>query len=414
METARLSGGQGCYSILLNRGTGRIMKTEVFRRWPIGYMPFVCMMLALTMVLVVSSNQLYMESLPDEAADYGFGSADLSKLSDVDRQYLGLADDAESLLRNIAADLIIVEFVSVYCPGCQMQAPVFNQLYSAMAKDPTLQAKVKMVAIGVGNNQREVSQFKKNQEVVFPMLPDPKFTVYERLANSMRAPYTVLLKKSRNGDLILVSSHMGLIRSYESFLEEIKAVMQYSEDVLKLRQGERLAGDIVETTELKLSGEELIAKLRETMIKASSDKNLSVTIKAVPLPEGPKVYEGYVNSDGRHVKYFAVVVSRESICDICHAIQFIYVLDETGKLVSFEPIHLTKYENGNKIWNEKDLEKMRQNVIGRSILEPIDFDPEVDAVTSATITSAVIFHALAQGKRIFRSVIPSDKVDSAQ
>jgi uncharacterized protein with FMN-binding domain len=35
----------------------------------------------------------------------------------------------------------------------------------------------------------------------------------------------------------------------------------------------------------------------------------------------------------------------------------------------------------------------------------MNFDPEVDAVTSATITSAVIFHALSQGKKIFQSVV---------
>ena len=69
-------------------------------------------------------------------------------------------------------------------------------------------------------------------------------------------------------------------------------------------------------------------------------------------------------------------------------------------MVEFEPINLTKY--GNKVWNEDDVEKMRKRVLGKSVLQPMDYDPEVDAVTSATITSAVIFKALAQGKEILR------------
>lgn len=365
----------------------------------------VCLVSMLAMLLTATGNSPDIENPSNEAEDYSYGNVDLSGLSYGDKQYLGLTDGIKAVLVNVKADLIIVEFMSVYCPGCQVQVDIFNQLQSAMDKDPALRSRVKMIAIGVGNNQREVSQFIETQNAAFPILPDPKFEIYDRLANSMRAPYTVLLRKSDKGAVILVSSHKGLIKSYDSFLQEIKAVMKYDEDVLRLRQGEKLADDIVGTAELKLSEEELMAKLRQAIIKAAGDKNVDLAIKAIPLPDNSKVYEGIVTSDDKHPKYFAIVVSRESICDICHSIQFIYVLDGTGKIAGFEPIQLTKYENGNAIWNENDVEKMRRRFLGRSISQPMNFDPEVDAVTSATITCAVIFHALSQGKRIFQSVV---------
>jgi hypothetical protein len=100
-----------------------------------------------------------------------------------------------------------------------------------------------------------------------------------------------------------------------------------------------------------------------------------------------------------------VVVNRESVCDICHPIQFIYIFDEEGKILDFEPIYLTKY--GNEKWNQRDIVGMRRRIVGKSALQPADFDfePEVDAVTSATMTSAAIFQALANSREIYRLVI---------
>ena len=183
--------------------------------------------------------------------------------------------------------------------------------------------------------------------------------------------------------------------------------MQYTEDMIGLKQAEESTGTAFKRTKLRLSGVELMAKVRESMIRASEDENIDVTPKPVPLrvtpekPETPIVYEGRSENE----KYFAVVVNRESVCDICHAIQFIYVFDENGNIADFEPIHLTKY--GNKKWSEKDIAEMRQRIVGRSILHPVnfDFDSEVDAVSSATITSAVIFQSLTKSREIFRFVI---------
>ena len=340
-------------------------------------------------------------------ADRSYGSIDLSELSIEGKQYLGLTDDVKPILRNVDADLIIVEFLSVYCPSCQMQAPVFNQLHFEVQKDSSLKARAKMMGIGVGNNGREVDYFREIKGIEFPVLPDPKFEIYERLVDSMRTPYTIMLRRDKDGELILVDSHMGLVESYEPYLDEVRLVMQYDENMIKLKQAEALAGKAVRRTELMVSGKELMEKVQESMIRASDDQNIDVILKPIPLrvtpenPETPEVYEGRSENE----KYFAVVVNRESVCDICHAIQFIYVFDENGNIADFEPIHLTKY--GNKKWSEKDIAEMRQRIVGRSILHPVnfDFDSEVDAVSSATITSAVIFQSLTKSREIFRFVI---------
>lgn len=329
--------------------------------------------------------------------EQGFGGVNLSILPEGDRLYLGLKNDVKYILRNAQAELIILEFLNVHCPGCQMQVPIFNQLYSAIESNPDLKSEVKMLGIAVGNNQNEVSYFKTVRGVPYPIIPDPGFSIYDRLAKSMRTPYTLMLKKDKDGKYISVASHLGLIRSYESYLTEIKAVMQYDSDTIELKKKESRI--IASSSGSKLSEDELILKIKDIMAKISGDEDIPVSPKIMPKFTDSKLFEG-VNSKG--MRYYAVAVGREPVCDICHNIQFIYAFDEKGNILGFEPVYLTKY--GNKTWNEADGERMRQRVIGRSMLQPVDFDPDVDAVTSATITSAVIFKVLSEGREIFQSV----------
>ncbi len=47
------------------------------------------------------------------------------------------------------------------------------------------------------------------------------------------------------------------------------------------------------------------------------------------------------------------------------------------------------------------VENMRKRVVGRYIYLPFDFDPKIDAVTSATITSSIIFKSLEEEQSVF-------------
>ena len=68
-------------------------------------------------------------------------------------------------------------------------------------------------------------------------------------------------------------------------------------------------------------------------------------------------------------------------------------------MIDLVPIQLTKY--GNLQWADEDVKKLKSRTVGRSILEPFIFDPQVDAVTSATITSVLIFDSLDKAKAIY-------------
>ena len=334
--------------------------------------------------------------------DSSFAGVDLSELPEESKQYLGLTDDVKPFLKNVDADLIVFEFMNIHCRNCQVQALVFNKLYRAIEDEPALRSRAKIVSIAAGNTRSEVEQFKKSLRAIFPILIDPEFAVYERLAGSIKAPYTVMFRKNKEGELVLAASHRGAISSYRAYLDEMKVVMQYDENMLELRQAEKATDDAIERTELKLSEEDIMAKAQESMMDFSGKQDVNMAAKAVRLPGHPKIFEKVYEGNSGDVRYFAVVVNREPVCDVCHAAQFIYIFDESGKVMAFEPIYLTK--GGNEGWSEADIQKTRERAVGRSVLQPANFDPKVDAVTSATITSATIFHAISQGRDIFRHI----------
>lgn len=358
-----------------------------------------------SIVLVICCLFVYLSATAsinagDEPEKNDFGDLDLSELSEAYKQYLGLPDDAKPILQNVDGDLIVVEFINVNCPNCRVQAVVFNNLRSAIENDSGLKSTVKLIAIAVGNDTKEVAEFSADLKTVVPILTDSNLEIRDRLTNYLRTPYTLMLRRNKDGDLIVVNSHRGAVKSYRAYLDEIKVVMQYDEQMIKMKQAEKLASKSSKKTKLKLPESEIVAKVQEIMIEISGNEKIKIEAKAIPQRIKPRSYEKILLGDNNGVKYSAVVVNGEPICDVCHEIQFIYVFNEKGKVIRFEPIYLTKI--GNEEWNEEDVEKMRGRVLGKSIFQLMDFDPEVDAVTSATITSAIIFKAIAQGKVIYR------------
>jgi hypothetical protein len=47
---------------------------------------------------------------------------------------------------------------------------------------------------------------------------------------------------------------------------------------------------------------------------------------------------------------------------------------------------------------------MRKRLLGKSISQRLLFNPDVDAISSATITSAIIFDSLSQGASLLKEL----------
>ena len=145
-----------------------------------------------------------------------------------------------------------------------------------------------------------------------------------------------------------------------------------------------------------ISDEEVI-RLIEKNIKAQGMQIISTD--KVSLENGTILYVTMIAPRTSGVYVYSKVESKLSVCDVCHDSHFIYIFDQQGIIKDFIPIALTKY--GNVPWTSEDLNKMKSVLVGKSIFSPFVYNPKVDAVSSATMTSSLIFEALRQAKKDF-------------
>jgi len=316
-------------------------------------------------------------------------------LSKEEQAYLGIPQKKSFSFKEIRGNLILIEFISTYCVSCQRQAPIFNEVYATIQKEPKLKGKVKMIGVASGNNSHEVEIFKKTYKVPYPIFSDSKFDAHTAVG-SPRTPFTIWVRRHAQGKSIVVSTHLGLIDSVESALDETRAVLQYDLALLKPKKGAIYEGDALMPP---LKEEELMAKAREGM-EASGGR--VIQIEKISMKDGDWVYVGKVDFGKYQGNLFSKLTSRRAVCDICHDTFFIYTFDPEGKVIDIVPIQLTKF--GNLSWTEQDMKKLRDRILGKSIFSSFTFNPSVDSVSGATITAALIFDSLDKAKEIFEKL----------
>ena len=100
---------------------------------------------------------------------------------------------------------------------------------------------------------------------------------------------------------------------------------------------------------------------------------------------------------------FAILINRVSTCDVCKPVQFIYIIDRFGAVIDLIPIHFSKLYNAP--FTEDDIIKIKKGLIARNVREGITFTPQVDAITSATITSGLVYDSINKGAKIYDILI---------
>lgn len=140
------------------------------------------------------------------------------KLSDMD--YLGLTGTRSFKVSQIKGDLVILEIFSMYCPYCQKEAPIVNELYQLVNKDASLKSRVKFIGVGAGNTLFEVNLFRDEYHVQFPLVPDENFAVH-KAAGGVRTPYFFVIRLNPDGSNKIIYSKVGSIQDAGKFLEAI-------------------------------------------------------------------------------------------------------------------------------------------------------------------------------------------------
>lgn len=286
----------------------------------------------------------------------------INNLTNADLNYLGVRKNFS--VKDLNSEYIFIEFLNIYCFACQKQAPIYNKLFNEINNSPELRKKVKFIGIALGNYKSEVDSFKKTHNIKFPIFTDPEFKVYT-LIGGTRTPFTVILKDKK-----VIYTHLGLNRDYMSIFENFK-----NDSFIAKSEGSEKFSHLMSNEKIVLT------KIKNSVKDFSSIEKFKNYYKIIT--KGNKVL-------------YAVHILAKSVCNICHPMDFIYIVNSQGIITDFIPIYLTKRRNVK--WNKDEISKMKKRLIGESIFKNLQFNKHVDAVTSATITSSMIFYYIKQVK----------------
>ncbi|HOO57449.1 MAG TPA: hypothetical protein PLN69_11540 [bacterium] len=291
--------------------------------------------------------------------------------------YLGVSESDNYFdPSEIDAELVLIEVLSIYCMSCQQQAPVMNKVFRAINGDASLRKKVKIIGIGTGNSDNELGMFKTEKVVQFPLIQDVDFRLHELLGEP-RTPFMIFAKPDGHGDMVVVDAHLGLIKKPDELLEMIGNSLNKDANKIAAKTGRRRYAAQLQELEVPLSEDELSKKISEALMAENYTE--------IKLSTGETIY--YSDRGGSRI--YARLVSRRIPCSDCHDAFFIYSFDSDGKYLNFVPIYLTRL--GNREWDKSDVKKIDDRFRGKPVSDPVFFNPGVDAVTSATITSKLIY-----------------------
>jgi len=135
------------------------------------------------------------------------------------QKYLGLKAMEPFKVSDIKAKLVVIEFMSAFCPYCLANAPIINNIHKTIQGDSRL-TDVKVIAIASGNEKAEVEAYKKKFKTPFPVLLDQDFAISASM-DGVPTPTTMIVS-TENGKVLF--SHTGVIKDPDRFLKELKAL----------------------------------------------------------------------------------------------------------------------------------------------------------------------------------------------
>jgi peroxiredoxin len=305
-----------------------------------------------------------------------------AELTEEERGYLGLSKPGAFSLSDVEADLVIVEFLNVYCFACVQQAPIMNDIHRLLEEREELRDRVRFIGIAVGNGPAEIAAFKQRLDVPYPILADSDFHALDAIGNPGGTPFLVFYPRGEG--LGRPRAHLGLWRDPGSFIAAIEEILAPGGDIGAAEPEFKMTTWRNLTPEL--SGDDLEALLRASAAEAgfAADR-----LEKVAVAGEENVYR---LTDAAGKGLWAKVAGRAKVCNVCHDVFFVLLFTDEGKIVNFTPIHVTKYENVPI--DEAEAAFMRERVVGRYITEPIEFDREVDAISKATMSSELIFDTI--------------------
>jgi thiol-disulfide isomerase/thioredoxin len=178
-----------------------------------------CKIVSVLLLVVLAAPAVALAEPPPEGGPLPSIVLPIPKSAE-ERAYLGLSGTGTFKIPQIKADVVIVEFFSMYCPFCQKDAPGVNELYDKIQRDPKLRNRIKMIGIGAGNSGFEVETYKKTYGIPFPLFPDADYVIHQA-CGEVRTPYFIGVKIQKDKSHQIFLSQQGGFPGVQPFLDQI-------------------------------------------------------------------------------------------------------------------------------------------------------------------------------------------------
>jgi len=109
--------------------------------------------------------------------------------------YLGIDPDDDFHLGSLSQDLVILEFMNVFCDVCREDVELYNELYDISRGESAPGGGFAVLGIAVGNSFEEIMQFSDELVVRYPILLDTERDILELTGSVRGAPQTFVLQR---------------------------------------------------------------------------------------------------------------------------------------------------------------------------------------------------------------------------
>jgi len=287
-------------------------------------------------------------------------------------------------LSEVPGDVLLLDFFNSRCIPCQRQVRSVQEFFEDIAASG-LDQQVRVLAVAAGNQHKYLPRFRAKRGLRFPIAADPTLERWRAFGQPGRTPFAVLLVRRAEG-WVLADAHVG-VRDEAWFREETLG---------------HLAGGRPAEMEVSSLGQEGIPPALESEEEGrvvtrflSRVVSRPVGVEPITLPDDSVIFRAAGAQSGSVL--YARAGRRAPLCEICSGAYFLFAFDGTGRILGFEPILVHKW--GNTPWTDSDARFLEGRLAGQNV-STLHFDEEVDAVTSATISSAIIFDEIRQARTL--------------
>lgn len=152
---------------------------------------------------------------------------DFSHLNNLDTpecDYLGIDPSGDFHLGSLKQDIVILEFMNVFCDMCREDVDLYNELFEISRGDSELAGTFAVLGVAVGNSFEEVMQCSDELFVNYPILLDTDREILSLTGSVRGAPQTYILQ--RQGDPYVIRHFSRSATGKDEYLAIVQAQLE--------------------------------------------------------------------------------------------------------------------------------------------------------------------------------------------